>query len=684
MSNLLEKASILLTPTGYDNGSMNCIKPNTSVGDFDFTRGTAATRVNSQGLIEDVQILSGNLVQNGDFEQVGSELVTNGRFDTDSNWTKDSGWSIANGEAICNGVGINSLQQSGITTTGKSYKLTFDIISKSSDDFLIISTNFGDTYVNGSSTNIGTNTFYINPTSGTGIRFRVADGTTLTIDNVSIKEVGQNWEFGSGWSIGDGVANFNGTNASIRQDVGLQTGKKYKITFTTNVNQGGIAIVLGGSVQLSSVTTSGTHTFYGVSGVNSILYFQPTSFEGQNFQGSIDNISVIEITDDTNLPRIDYTDGTGSLLLEPQSTNTATYSNDFTQGDVFNSSSNPGLDATVLTSQQATSPDGTNNAWLLKDDNSGGTGTPNLRYFGTTVNSNYFNTFSIFAKKALTNDFIALATASFDSSANGNTWFNISNGTLGNVNNNHTAKIEDYGNGWYRCQITFKTTTDVQGAIRIRLSSTNGDINCSLDGTNGSYIFGLQCEASATQNFATSYIPTSGSTVTRNQDVCINSGSSDLINSTEGVLYAEVSALSTPIDGNISRMISLSDAGNGGKGGNILLINIPDTNVLQPSPTIRAALLKGRNVETQLITTAFTVTDNLKIAFKYKQDDFALWINGVEAATDTSGETFAADKLNLLNFRFGNQTSANFNGKVKCVAVFEEALTDSELTCLTS
>ena len=59
MSNLLEKASILLTPTGYDDGSMNCIKPNTSVGDFDFIRGSAATRVNSQGLVENVQILSG-------------------------------------------------------------------------------------------------------------------------------------------------------------------------------------------------------------------------------------------------------------------------------------------------------------------------------------------------------------------------------------------------------------------------------------------------------------------------------------------------------------------------------------------------------------------------------------------------------------------------------------------------
>ena len=40
-------------------------------GDFDFTRNSSATRVNSQGLIEDVQILSSNLVSNGDFSQRG-------------------------------------------------------------------------------------------------------------------------------------------------------------------------------------------------------------------------------------------------------------------------------------------------------------------------------------------------------------------------------------------------------------------------------------------------------------------------------------------------------------------------------------------------------------------------------------------------------------------------------------
>ena len=39
MSNLLEKASILTTPTAYDDGKILSVKPNTSVGDFDFTRG---------------------------------------------------------------------------------------------------------------------------------------------------------------------------------------------------------------------------------------------------------------------------------------------------------------------------------------------------------------------------------------------------------------------------------------------------------------------------------------------------------------------------------------------------------------------------------------------------------------------------------------------------------------------
>ena len=81
MSNLLDKASIILTPTAYNDGKVLAAKPSEApYGDFDFTRNSSATRVNSQGLVEDVQILSSNLVQNGDFSQIGSEEVTNGNF----------------------------------------------------------------------------------------------------------------------------------------------------------------------------------------------------------------------------------------------------------------------------------------------------------------------------------------------------------------------------------------------------------------------------------------------------------------------------------------------------------------------------------------------------------------------------------------------------------------------------
>jgi hypothetical protein len=73
MANLLQKASIVLTPTAYNNNRVMCVKPSDGNGDLTFSRNSAATRVNAQGLVENVQILSSNLVQNGDFSEEGAE-----------------------------------------------------------------------------------------------------------------------------------------------------------------------------------------------------------------------------------------------------------------------------------------------------------------------------------------------------------------------------------------------------------------------------------------------------------------------------------------------------------------------------------------------------------------------------------------------------------------------------------
>ena len=102
MSNLLDKASIILTPTAYNNGEALCVKPSDGSGDFDFSRNSAATRVNAQGLVENVQILSSNLVQNGDFSEEGSEEVSNGSF------SQEGSELITNGILIQIVIGLTS------------------------------------------------------------------------------------------------------------------------------------------------------------------------------------------------------------------------------------------------------------------------------------------------------------------------------------------------------------------------------------------------------------------------------------------------------------------------------------------------------------------------------------------------------------------------------------------------
>ena len=141
MANLLEKASIILTPTAYDDGKVLAIKPSEApYGDFDFTRNSSATRVNAQGLVEDVQILSSNLVQNGDFSQIGSEevtngnfsqesseLITNGDFATDSDWAKNPNWTISGGTANCDGTSDGSFFQGSVIQDSKQYLVTYTI-----------------------------------------------------------------------------------------------------------------------------------------------------------------------------------------------------------------------------------------------------------------------------------------------------------------------------------------------------------------------------------------------------------------------------------------------------------------------------------------------------------------------------------------------------------------------------
>ena len=632
---LLNKASIILTPTGYKAGTLYNVAPVVEpYEDFDFARASVASRVNSSGLVEMVgRTLSSELVQNGDFSELGSELVTNGDFATDSDWTKGTGWSIANGVASSDGSqsSNSSLYQLSVLSQYKTYKFQFTL-SNVTNGSVRLRNGIGDSETYISYKNIdGTYTAYAKVNASNTTLVVDADADFIgSIDNVSVKQVDPNdrWTLGTGWSIGDGIATSttSGSSSYLTQSGILTSSNTYKITFTvSNYVSGTVKATVSGQ-EGSSITANGTYTEY--------LTTTGTDFsiksQGGTFNGSIDNVSVKEIIDTNNIPRISYDSNgqNGHILLEPTSTNLITYSEDLIQ--IFG-----GPDFTP-TYPYDISPDGTQSSTRLQLSNLG-----NSRFFYSTsgiVTSGQSYNFSCYYKgtSSQTVYIKALVTGGTD-----------------------VIKEITLNGNWQREDITF-TAGSSTGFVYI-VDSREG-------GTASDFqVWGAQLEA---LSYATSYIPTlTGSTVTRATETATGAGSATLINSTEGVLYAEIAALA---DDGLNKRITISD----GTLTNRITLTLGNSNI--------SGFINVNNSTQYTFFESITTTDFNKIAIKFKANDFAVWINGVEYDVDTSGSIFSANTLNVINFANATITDNDFYGKVKALAVFNEALNDSELTQLTT
>ena len=581
--------------------------------EFDFSRGTSATYVARDGLIKTSDLQSTNLVQNGNFSELGSELVTNGDFATDSDWSKGTGWSIGEGKAVATSS-FNNLAQSGYSfVAGNSYKVTYEVLDYVNGNIIFQLT--GGSTLNGDTRNTnGTFTQYVIATDNhTTFRFR---GTNFTgsIDNVSVKEVdpNDNWSLGTGWSIGTNKATSDASVSSYLNQALYTIGNLYKLKFE----------VLEGTIELRSAQyskgvgyyTTGTHEIEVIPTTTSTHFYVYTGFG----QSSITNISVIEIQ--TDVPRIDFTDDTtGHLLLEPQSTNIISYSEDFSNAYWAKTD---GLTVSYLGG--GLSPDGVNNADLI------------------TVNNGRLN-----------KDLPVINGATYTVSA-------YYKGALGETLNLLNKAITLTGD-WQRESITFTATSTFRGfpIIDNRISGNASIVE----------VWGAQLEQ---KSYPTSYIPTSGSAVTRNQEICNNSGTVNDFNSEEGVLYAEIAYPNQTTSSNLR--IAISD----GTGSNRVLIQ----NVSSTSNRLQFYVIANGGTSTDFYTDLSDITLFNKIAFKYKANDFSVWINGIEILTDTSGITFPNGILTELAFD-GGDGGYNFYGKTKNLKVFKRALTDAELYLLT-
>ena len=332
----------------------------------------------------------------------------------------------------------------------------------------------------------------------------------------------------------------------------------------------------------------------------------------------------------SNVPRLDYSDGgCPSLLLEGTATNLITYSENFSDASWQK------VDCSI-TSNSAVSPDGTLNASKY-------TSTGIDPYVQEYVSSTSItNSLSIWVKGV--------------GSTIGKTCkiLAVRDSYAETTNQTFTLTSE-----WQRIEASLTFSVAPTSTVGFRFDAPdNAVIGDEV------LIWGAQFEENS---YSTSYIKNEGTAlgVTRTADTATGSGSSTVINSTEGVLYFEGSALD---DSGGFRAISLSD----GVSNRLYIAYHADSNKI-------SALLNSVTIDYVIAD----VTEYIKVAFKYKVNDFALWINGVEVNTATVGATLPSGTLTQMQFNSGFGGS-HFYGKTKSVQVYTSALSDAELTTLTT
>ena len=373
-----------------------------------------------------------------------------------------------------------------------------------------------------------------------------------------------------------------------------------------------------------------------------------------NKQGLIETVG-------SGIPRIDFSDDVnGALLLEPQSTNLITQSEDFSNASWIKTRSS-------ISSNSAISPDGTLNADKLIE----GTSTNTHSTQSNVTIGNVDTTISVFVKADTRSRvrFILtdLATGDYRIDLNLNNLSVIENnaGNLGSWTNT-SYKIENFTNNWYKVSLTATKGAGSQAALSINLLDNSGNNVYTGDGTSGIYIYGAQLEQ---QSYATSYIPTQGAISTRLRDIATNSGIGSLINSEEGVLYVETKGL---IDLQTqSGYIQLSKSGEAGFN-NSLVLQHRNNGYLR-------VYVNGTDIHFNI---NIDFTENHKIAVLYKLNGYKLFINGVKQ--NLFGTPTQAVFSGLDNLSFDSRGGLSWNASIKAVAVYKTALTDAQLTALTT
>ena len=407
-----------------------------------------------------------------------------------------------------------------------------------------------------------------------------------------------------------------------------------------------------GRYRLEFEADNATYLYIGSSGAGSI---------------KIDNVSVKEIiggqvsgtpllrTAAINEPRLEY-DASGNplgLLIEEARTN-------FVLNSVEASSDNAATNITQI-ANKANSLTGTDDAFLLQANTAGASYTGQL----TSVTSGTSYTASRFAKAGASNFAqLSMGTGGFGSAVFAN--FDLNTGTV-SQESNCAAVMTNMGSGWYRCSISKQAVATTSGTSPHYFSAVNsGTAPARIsEAGNSVYFYGAQTEVGA---FPTSYIPTSGSTVTRAADVASVTAFKYHQNNSQATLLVE-----TALNASAAEYDRVAELGYSN---------------LSFSITTQAGQIKSfaRNAANSatvgvLPTYVYEPLQSLKVALAVKSGSAAQSVNGVNPVTETDVYGLVEDNVPLLLGR--GSYLAYLNGHIKSIQYYPKRLSNEELQLLT-
>ena len=409
----------------------------------------------------------------------------------------------------------------------------------------------------------------------------------------------------------------------------------YRCSLTYNATLSNVRIYVAVTAGTFSDTTSGDN-----------IYIQDAQLE----QGLVAT-DVIETTTTTaqagileDMPRLNYDGGATcpSLLLEPQRQNLVTYS-EYIDGISGISKVGSSIDTNVTTS-----PEGLLNASLLKEDSSNGS---HFFYKDFTLTSGSTYTISIFAKSNGENRNLRLLGPSTFWSTSFSGIFDLTNGTATG------GTIDNYGNGWYRCSVT-GIPSSATGRL-IVYSLLNTATSYQGDGSSGVYLYGFQLEEGS---YATSYIPTHETSVTRSADTI---ETKDITNIITGDSF--------------TWFLDFGDWQGSDSSKNELEISSSNNIKIQVRVRADGYRFYYFNIQGGTQFPAGGSTTANKFCVSYDGQNYRLYRDGVKVATTSSvGDT----GWNEFSNRGGLGSSATT--PLKAMTIFDNALSDQECIDLTS